>query len=177
MPGAIAVLEKLLDDPETQVKEHVLETASPHIANAQARFEERFDSIVNEISTIWGEPSFNSHLNWEGHPSVTDRDSQEEQTDSKRLSTVVPKWCVGTARSGGQPKTLRMASWSKPDSLKYVCMRTEIDPRKDRPLYYDIVLGAKRKNQEVSRGSEKLRHTKEHWMSNVVSALNWFRGR
>jgi hypothetical protein len=182
MSSAIAILEKLLADETVTAKEHLLETASPHISNAQQRFEQTFDSIVRDISTIWGDPEFNSSIKKgedELLPAPGEESEQPENGEKKErnLSTVVPPWCKGAPRSGGTPVALRLAHWKKPDGLMYVVLRTEIDPKKDRPLYYDLVLGARRRKQEVDRGTEKLRQSKEDWKSHVVSALNWLRGR
>ncbi|HEY9776889.1 MAG TPA: hypothetical protein V6C81_24205 [Planktothrix sp.] len=189
MSSAIAVLEKLLNDESVNNKEHLLETASPHILNAEQRFEQSFDTIVREISTIWGDPEFNSQIK-KGDDELLPAPGEEEEAPEgeqpqeaaerkeRNLSTVVPAWSRGTARSGGQIKALRLAHWKRPDGLMYIVLRTELDPKKnDRPLYYDLILGARRRKQEVDRGSERLRQTEENWKSQVVQALNWLRGR
>jgi hypothetical protein len=184
MSSAIAILEKLLEDDTVTFKEHLLETASRHVDNAQQRFENTFDGIVRDISTIWGAPEFNSHIRKEPNqmpdpepPPADSQDSTQEKKPKKPLSTVVPSWCQGTARSGGTPKALRMAHWKKPDGLVYIVLRTEIDAKKDIPLYYDLILGARRRKQEVGQHTENLRHQKENWMQHVVTAFNWLLGR
>src|SRR5580658_7550802 len=147
MSSAIAVLEKLLGDETVASKEHLMETASPHISNAQQRFEQSFDNLVREISTIWGDPEFNSQITKgddELLPAPSEEPAEGEQAEpverkERNLSTVVPAWSRGTARSGGTPKALRLAHWKRPDGLMYVVLRTEIDAKKDRPLYFDLV--------------------------------------
>lgn len=183
MSSAIAILEKLLEDETVSFKEHVLETASTHVSNVQQRFESSFDSYVRDISAIWGEPEFNSQIRKEPNEPPPEPSAEEEPSDNgehkkKPLSTVVPNWCKGTARNGGEPKALRLAHWKKPDGLMYIVLRTEVDPKKnDRPIYYDLVLGARRRKQEVDKGTVKLRQTKEHWMAGVVGIINYWFGR
>jgi len=184
MSSSIAILEKLLEDDTVTFKEHLLETASRHVDNAEQRFENTFDGIVRDISAIWGAPEFNSQIRKEPNqlpdpepPAADSPDSPEKKAPKKPLSTVVPSWCQGTARSGGKPKALRLAHWKKPDGLLYVVLRTEIDAKKDIPLYYDLILGARRRKQEVDQTTEKLRHQKETWFHHVVTAFNWLLGR
>ena len=180
MSSAIVILEKLLHDDTVTSKEHLLETASRHVDNAQQRFETTFDGMVHEISAIWGEPEFNSQIRKEPiqMPNPEPQSESEQKTSIRKpLGTVVPHWCSGTARSGGTPKALRLAHWKKPDGLMYIVLRTEIDAKKDVPLYYDLVLGARRRKQDVDRHTERLRQQKESWVNHVVNAFHWLLGR
>lgn len=172
MTSVVAILEKLLDDKTVTFKEHVLETASRHVSDAQTRFEQKFDALVREIGTIWGEPEFNSQIRQE--PDVAQTSSDEQK---KPLSTVVPPWCQGTPRNGGRTKALRLAHWKNSDGIMYVVLRTELDLEKDRPLYYDLILGARRRKPEMDKNTVKLRQTEKTWQAYVVDFFNWLRGR
>jgi hypothetical protein len=169
--SSVVILEKLLADDTVKSKEHVIETASRHASDVDKRFEGSFDTIVREITAAWGEPEFNSHI----------RKESKEQTESgeekKNLGTIVPPWCQGAPRNGGIPKALRLAHWRRPEGVSYIVLRTEMDKEKDRPLYYDLVLGARRRKPEVERSTAQLRQTKDPWQARVVGILNWLRGR
>jgi hypothetical protein len=173
MSSLVAILEKLISDESVPFKEHILETASRHVTDAEKRFDDKFDNLVREISTVMGEPEFNSHIRKE----VTEAPGPTGE-QKKSLPTVVPPWCQGTARSGGVPKPLRFAHWKKPEGVLYVILRTEIEPAKERPLYYDLVLGARRRKPDVDKTTEKLRRQEETLMSKFVAFLRyWIRGQ
>jgi hypothetical protein len=170
MTSAIALLEKLLEDDTVSFKEHVIESSSRHVE--QERCEQSFNNVVREITAIWNEPEFNSQIR---------KQSEEKLTASgeykKVLATVVPPWCQGMPKHGGIPKALRLAHWKRPEGILYVVLRTEIDAEKNRPLYYDLVLGARRRSPDVGRTTVKLRQTKKTWMAHVVEFFHWLFGR
>ena len=173
MNSAVAILEKLLDDKTVNYKEHVLETASRHVSDAESRFEKKFDDVVHEISAIWGEPEFNSQIRKEPEAQEIQPTAEGEQP-KKALGTVVPQWCQGAPRNGGRPKPLRLAHWKNSDGVLYVVLRTELDQVKDLPLYYDLILGARRRKPEMDRTTVKLRQTEKTWQAHVVEFFNWF---
>jgi hypothetical protein len=157
MHSAVAILERLLDSDATQ-KEHTLETFSPHLGDLQTRMGDTFDKLIGELSAVFGQPDFSSNPG----------------TDKVRQS--MPGWSAGSAKNGGALQTLRLTYWKRPDSLYYIALRTEIHPQKEKPMYYDLVLGAKRRKEEIreSVNVDKLRNTKQHWISKV---LPFFTGR
>ncbi len=175
MNSAIAILEKLITDPSVTSKEHVLETASRHSSDAQGRFEQSFERVVSEISAIWGNPEFNSQIRKEAEGTDPQQSSGGEL--KRVLGTVVPPWCQGSPRHGGKPKALRLAHWKKPEGVLYIVLRTELDGEKEIPLYYDLVLGARRRKPEVDRSTAQLRQSKESWFKHLIAFFDWFRGR
>lgn len=179
MNSAVAILEKLIEDNTVTSKEHVLETASRHASDAQTRFENSFEQTVREISAAWGEPEFNSAIKKESVVAVEPAQSEsgEQQQPKRSLGTVVPPWCQGAPRHGGKPKALRLAHWKKPEGVLYIVLRTELDGEREIPLYYDLVLGARRRKPEVDRSTQQLRQTNKSWMAYVVDFFNYMRGR
>lgn len=156
--SALAILERLLEN-DVQQKEHVLETFSPHLGDLQARMGETFEKLVSECSTVLGPADFNCA------PSKEDK-----------VKTTMPVWSIGAPRAGGSLQTLRLTYWKRPDSFFYIALRTEIHPQKDKPMHYDLLLGARRRKEEVRDNlkMDRLRNTKTHWISKV---LPFFTGR
>lgn len=154
MANCVPIMDRLLEDPTVNSREHSLETASYHVSNVKEKFEGQFDQLVREISKDWGLPIFNA--------------SFEETPEGKKNNT--PSWCVGTARDGGVPKTLRLAYWKREQKLNYLALRTEVDEEKDRPLYYELVVGSRRRATE-SINVGKMRHSKPNVWETIRS---WF---
>lgn len=172
MSSPIAIFERLLNDEATNFKEHVLETASPSIANVRERLEQSFEKIVCEISTIWGDPSYAGRIQGK-EEKVEPEGSPAAQR--KKLTNVIPPWCKGTARSGGEPLALRITYWKRPDNISYIVLRTEVDSqRNNKPLHYDVVLGSRRRNQEPGRESARLRQSREHPAIQLMTFLRKF---
>ncbi|HEY9785380.1 MAG TPA: hypothetical protein V6D17_08265 [Candidatus Obscuribacterales bacterium] len=140
MPNTVSLFQRLLEDPSVNSKEHVLDTASYHVENVRQKFEEKYDGVLKEIESDWGLPIFNSSL---------------EEHEGKK--SVAPNWSNGSARDGGVAKALRLAYWKRESAINYVVLRTEIDEEKERPLYYEIVLGARRRGSDTVQFS-KMRH-------------------
>ncbi len=158
MTSAIAILERLLENRSENSKEHILETASPRLTDVENRMDHSFDALVKEISTIFGVPDFaNSKL-----------------TGQEKVQNILPKWSEGTARNGGVLKTMRLSYWKRDEETFYIALRTECDTRNDRNLYYDLVLGARRRTPGSTPKVEKLRNAKEHWLSRFIP---FFTGR
>lgn len=189
MSSAIPILEHLLDEASVNSKEHVIETASRHVSNVESRLSENFDSLVHEISTIWGAPQFNSTVPGSEHEDEEEEDIEEQSTSDaggagkqdasrkkKKLRNVVPPWSNGTSRSGGQCKALRLSYWKRPDQIGYVVLRVEIDTKKNMPLSYDLILGARRRGAEPGRNVAKFKQVEgqRHWFSPV---MKWLTGR
>ncbi len=158
MTSAVAILERLLDNEATQ-KEHTLETFSPHLGDLQSRMNDTFDKLIGECNAVFGPADFNCA------PTVGDK-----------VKTTLPSWSAGAPKQGGSLQTVRLSYWKRPDSLYYIALRTEIHPQKDKPMYYDLLLGAKRRKEELRESvkMDKLRNTKPHWISKV---LPFFTGR
>jgi hypothetical protein len=158
MTSAVAILERLLDGDIAQ-KEHTLETFSPHLSDLHTRINSTFDKLVGECEAVFGPADLNS-------PPV----------DGEKSKTPFPGWSAGTARNGGAIQTLRLAYWKRPDSFYYIGLRTEIHPQKEKPMYFDLVVGARRRKEELrdSASMDKLRNSKQHWISKV---LPFFTGR
>ncbi|HEY9684422.1 MAG TPA: hypothetical protein V6C86_22770 [Oculatellaceae cyanobacterium] len=157
MTSAVAILERLLDSDATQ-KEHILETFSPHLGDLQTRMGDTFEKLIGECTAVFGPADFNCN------------------PGADKVRQTLPSWSAGTAKNGGNLQTLRLAYWKRPDSLYYIALRTEIHPQKEKSMYYDLILGAKRRKEEIreSMNMDKLRNTKQHWISKV---LPFFTGR
>ena len=158
MTSAVAILERLLDDQAQNSKEHVVETASPHVANVEDRMDLAFDTLVQEITSTYGVPDF----------------ANSRSTGEEKIQSVLPKWSEGTARVQGDVKTMRLSYWKRPEGTFYIVLRTEFDPKKNRNSYYDLSLGARRKSTESMPKVDRLRNTKEHWLNKVIP---FFTGR
>lgn len=172
MSSTIAVFERLLDDDSVTAREHVLESASPHVAKVQDRLEQNFDSIVKEVSLIWGEPEFHGNVPEPEPPSEGDSEQK------KARPNTIPAWCQGTARNGGASKALRVCYWKRPHATNYIVLRTEIDSKKNRPIDYSIVLGARRRTGTVDvKAVAALRQQKNHWMSGLLTCVHRLLGR
>ena len=168
MSSAIAILEHLLDDESLNSKEHIIETASPKLSNVEGRLQQTFDTMVRDISTIWGDPQFNNRIT-----------SNEED----KVGNVVPTWSKGTARSGGEPMVLRLAYWKRPGLTCYVQLRTELDKTKDpaSPMFYDLVFGSRRRSPDKTQSVQNMKQVETNKMTELTKAANglvrWLSGR
>ena len=158
MTSAVAIMERLLDG-DIQQKEHSLETFSPHLGDLQTRMNTTFDKLVGECEAVFGAADLNS-----------------APVDGEKAKAPFPGWSAGTPKNGGPIHTLRLAYWKRPDSFFYICLRTEIHPQKEKPIYYDLAVGAKRRKEELRDAAslDRLRNTKPHWINKV---LPFFTGR
>jgi hypothetical protein len=143
MSSTLTILDRLLDQAGiSESKEHVLEQASYAVSDVQKRLLEKFEQVVTELSDELGQPEFNA--------------STEVQEGGKN---PMPGWVMGGKAADASQKVLRLSYWKRETGISYVILRTELDA-KDRPKYYDLVLGARRrsnKGEKVQIG--RLRNT------------------
>lgn len=164
MSRTISLLEGLLSDESVSAKEHVMETASQHVSNVQERLDGNFETIVRELTVAWGDPEFNTYVEVEVPP-------EKPGDETKIKKNIVPSWSNGTAKNGGDPKALRLCYWRRDGNTFYVVTRVEMDKERDRPLYYEVAIGARKKAD--MKGNERLRHAKPSVWETIRS---WFTG-
>jgi len=168
--SAVSILDRLLDEESVSSKEHTLETASPRIANVQDRFSHTFDEIVKEISVSWGRPTFNNSV--AGDTASNAEEMLAGEGDRKPLANVVPSWSNGKPKNGGECKAVRLCYWKRNDAINYVVFRIESEKASSKPMNYELVLGARRRDREAqTRSMDKIRGQKEHWLTGVLNFL------
>jgi hypothetical protein len=155
MGSALVILDRLLDQASvSESKEHVLEQASYAVSDVQQRLLTNFEGLVQEISGDLGQPEFNA------------------STDSQERSNPMPSWVMGgKAAADSTSKVLRLSYWKREAGISYVILRMELDS-KDRPKYYDLVLGARRRTKGEPVKIGKLRNTDTSfigWLKRLVS--------
>lgn len=156
MSKTCTLIDALLQDPAVSVREHVLENASCHVSNVKQNIEKQYENLVKEIGTEWGYPIFNSTFDDPDNPKA-----------------IAPGWSVGSPKDGGDPKTLKLSYWKRENCINYIVLRTETDPKKnDKPLYYELVIGSKRKLTEHAR-VDKIRQVKPSVWGTVRSWFVW----
>jgi hypothetical protein len=139
MGSTIVILDRLLDQASTtESKEHVLEQASYAVLDVQQRLMGNFEGLVAEISDELGKPEFNA------------------STVSEERSNPMPSWVLGNKANDASLKILRLSYWKRDGGISYVILRMEVDS-KDRPKYYDLVLGARRRTKTDTVQITKLR--------------------
>ncbi|MCC7528686.1 MAG: hypothetical protein IT342_09200 [Candidatus Melainabacteria bacterium] len=157
MSKTVTLMEALLKDPSVSVREHVVESASPHVSNVKQTFEKQYETLVSEIGKEWGYPIFNSTFD-----------------DPENPKAVAPAWSVGNPKDGGESKTLKLSYWKRDNIINYILLRTEVDPQKNnRPLYYEIVIGGKRRVSEGNVKVDALRQAKPSVWSTIRSWFAW----
>ncbi|PZM81587.1 MAG: hypothetical protein DKT66_20515 [Candidatus Melainabacteria bacterium] len=157
MSKTVTLMEALLKDPSVSVREHVVESASPHVSNVKQTFEGKFESLVSEIGKEWGHPIFNSTFDDPDNPKA-----------------VAPSWSVGNPKDGGEAKTLKLSYWKRDNIINYILLRTEVDPQKNnKPLYYEIVIGGKRRISEGNIKVDGLRQQKPTIWGTIRSWFVW----
>jgi hypothetical protein len=156
MGSAVVILDRLLDQADiSQSKEHVLEQASYAVSDVQHRLLNSFEGLVEEISSELGKPEFNAS---------TDDSTQEKQNP-------MPSWVMGGKAADSSRKVLRLSYWKREGGISYVILRMELDS-KDRPKYYDLVLGARRRTKGEPVKIGKLRNTDTSfvgWIKRLIS--------
>jgi hypothetical protein len=84
----------------------------------------------------------------------------------------MPSWVMGgKAAADSTSKVLRLSYWKREAGISYVILRMELDS-KDRPKYYDLVLGARRRTKGEPVKIGKLRNTDTSfigWLKRLVS--------
>ncbi len=146
MGVAVNLMDKLLleADKAGMSREHVLEQAHYASYNVQESMLKRFVEVVGQVEAELGKPEQQIEL---------------EREDGKR--TQIPKCLQDTAKKTSSEKLLRVAFWRRDDGYNYVCLKVELDSR-DRPNYYNLVLGARRKiSQKIN--VESMRKKQPWW--------------
>lgn len=157
MSKTVTLMEALLQDPTVSVREHVVESASPHVSNVKQTFEKQYETLVSEIGKEWGYPIFNSTFD-----------------DPENPKAIAPSWSLGSPKDGGESKTLKLSYWKRENIINYILLRTEVDPDKNnRPLYYEIVIGGKRRISDGHAKVESLRQAKPSVWATVRSWFTW----
>lgn len=149
--STLTILDRLLDQANSlESREHVLEQASYAVKDVQQRLLGKFESLVEEISQELGHPpEFNA------------------STESQEGRNPMPGWVMGGSKaSDATQKVLRLSYWKREQGISYVLLRTELDS-KDRPKYYDLVLGARRRSKGEPIKVTKLRSADTSFMGMV----------
>jgi hypothetical protein len=156
MGGMVTVLDRLLAQAETsECQEHLIEQAHYAMENVQQKCLSRFESIVAEISETLGMPEFNAST---------------EGEESKKHP--MPKWVTGSRLGEASSKVLRLCYWKRDTGISYLLLRMQLDS-KDRPTYYDLVLGGRRKVKADMPKMDKLRTTDTTfvgWVKRLIGA-------
>lgn len=133
MSAFITILDRLLEQSSTtESKEHVLEQASYAVDNVQQRLLTKFEEIVADVVGAIGQPEFNA--------------STEVQEGSRN---PMPSWVIGSKGADASKKVVRLCYWRRDGGISFLLMRIELDSR-DRPTYYDLVLGGRRRTRTDS---------------------------
>jgi hypothetical protein len=148
--SSVILLDRLLEQSTTsESKEHVLEQAHYAVDNVQQKMLGKFDDLVAEITAELGPPEFNASI--EGDAS----------------KNPMPSWILGGKQmSDATTKILRLSYWKRESGISYLLLRMELDSR-DRPKYYDLVLGGRRRTKTASVKMDKLRHTDVTFMARL----------
>jgi hypothetical protein len=148
--SSITLLDRLLEQSTTsESKEHVLEQAHYAVDNVQQKMLGKFDELVADIATELGNPEFNA------------------STEGDASKNPMPSWVLGGKQmSDATVKILRLAYWKRESGVSYVLLRMELDSR-DRPKYYDLVLGGRRRTKTTTVKMDKLRHTDVSFMARL----------
>lgn len=155
MGVAVNLMDKLLleADKAGMSREHVLEQAHYASYNVQEAMANRFAEVVSQVEAELGPPEQKLELN---------------QEDGKKLQ--LPKWLSEAVHKTSSVKMLRVAFWRREDGYSYVCLKMELDS-KDRPNYYNLVLGSRRKiSQKIDVRSMRAKKPWWHFWT-------WFFGK
>lgn len=142
----MTLMDNLLEEASEagMVKEHNLEQAHYASLNVEENMSKKFDELLSQINAEWGNPEQNILV----------------QRDDGRKAPL-PKWLHDAANVAGSSKLYRVAFWKRGAGYSYVMLRAELDS-KDRPNYYNLVLGSRRRQTEGAR-VEKLRQKRPWW--------------
>lgn len=151
----MTLMDTLLEEADKAgvSREHVMEQAHYASLNVEQVTNDKFDALVNQVAGEWGPPEQNITM---------------VRNDGKR--SPLPKWLheANAADRAGANRLLRVAYWRREAGYSYVMIKVEVDS-KDRPNYYNIVLGSRRR---VSDGPRAGRPTKKMpWWANVVTYI------
>ena len=140
-------MDKLLEEASEagMVKEHTLEQAHYASLNVEQVMGQKFDDLVKQIEAEWG--------------AAPEQTIMCQREDGRKAP--LPKWLHDAANVAGSSRLLRVAFWKRPSGFSFVLLRTELDS-KDRPNYYMLVLGARRRQSEGAR-VDRLRQERPWW--------------
>ena len=151
----VTILDRLLEQStHSESQEHVLEQAHYASQNVEERLLTRFDEMVGDISNALGNPEFNASTDAE---------------DGKQ--NPMPAWVMGGKQAADSTrKIMRLCYWRREGGVSYLLLRKELDS-KDRPKYYDLVLGGRRRNRTDSAKITSMRNTDMSFMGWVKRVL------
>jgi hypothetical protein len=154
----LVILDRLLEQASTtESQEHVLEQAHYASENVEQRLLTKFDQLVGEISDSLGNPEFNA--------------STEKQDGCGQ--SPMPAWVMGgKAAIDRSTKIMRLSYWRRDTGVSYLLLRQELDS-KDRPKYYDVVLGGRRRTRTNTREIKSLRHSDTSFLGWVKRMLSF----
>lgn len=133
-PGNL--LETLLEEADQagMVKEHTLEQAHYASLNVEQVMSDKFENMVRSIEGEWS--------------AGPEQNIIVQREDGRK--TPLPKWLHEAANVAGSTKLLRVAYWKRGAGYSFVMLRVDLDS-KDRPNYYNLVLGSRRRQSEGAR--------------------------
>ena len=131
-------------DQAGMVKEHTLDQAHYASSNVEEVMSKKFDDLVTQINAEWGTP---------------DQNIVCQREDGRKAP--LPKWLHDAANVAGSTKLVKVAFWKRGNGYSFVMLRIDLDS-KDRPNYYNLVLGSRRRQTEGAR-VEKLRQKRPWW--------------
>lgn len=143
MGGMVIVLDRLLAQADTNNEsvEHVIEQAHYAVEDVHKKFLVRFEQLIEEISESLGPPEYNASTN----------------ADDGGTKNPMPKWVTGSRHGEAASKVLRLCYWKREEGISYLILRMQMDS-KDRPTYYDLVLGARRRVRGQPVRVDKMRN-------------------
>lgn len=145
MGTPINILDNLLQEAEVGgSREHVMDQAHYASQNVEENMGNRFLALVAEIQAELGAPEVNQVICYE---------------EGKK--TPLPRWLHDAVKEAGASRLLRVAYWKRGQGINYVLLRVDLDS-KDRPNYFNIVLGSRRRQSEGARVNT-LRAKKPWW--------------
>ncbi len=141
------LMDTLLEEADKagMVKEHTLEQAHYASQNVVEVMGGKFDDLVKQVEGEWG--------------SAPEQNLLAEREDGRKAP--LPKWLHDAANVAGSSKLIKVAYWKRGQGYSFVMLKAELDS-KDRPNYYNLVLGSRRRQSEGAR-VDKLRQERPWW--------------
>jgi hypothetical protein len=148
----VTLMDKLLleADQAGMSREHVLEQSHYASHNVEEVMAKRFTEVVAQVEAEIGAP---------------EQTIQVDREDGKHVP--IPQWLQETVKKSSAVKMRRVAFWKRGEGYSYVALKVELDS-KDRPNYYNLVLGSRRK-LSTKINVDTMRKKKDWW-----SGLLWF---
>lgn len=142
------LLDTLLEEAETagMVKEHTLEQAHYASLNVEQVLGDKFDALVRQITEEWHVPP--------------DQNVLLQREDGRKAP--LPKWLHEAANEAASKKLYKVAYWKREGGYCFLMMRADLDS-KDRPNYFNLVLGSRRRVSEGARTIGNLRRERPWW--------------